>query len=108
MIVVSNTSPINNLAAIGQLDLLQQLYGKIVIPHAVYQELLNAGTTDPGVLAVQTLDWIEIRLVTHLELLQTLQTKLDAGEAEAIALAVELKANRLIIDQKTGIQAPSF
>jgi uncharacterized protein len=102
MIVVSNTSPINNLAAIGQLGLLQQLYGKIVIPRAVYQELLNAGTTDPGVLAVQTFDWIEIRLVTNLELLQTLQSNLDAGEAEAIALAVELKANRLIIDERRG------
>lgn len=36
MIVVSNTSPISNLAAIGRLDLLQQLYGKILIPPAVY------------------------------------------------------------------------
>ena len=47
MIVVSNTSPINNLAAIGQLSLLQQIYGQIVIPNAVYRELTNipvAGT----------------------------------------------------------------
>jgi predicted nucleic acid-binding protein len=43
MIVVSNTSPISNLAAIGQLDLLQQLYGTIIIPAAVYQELINSG-----------------------------------------------------------------
>ena len=43
MIVVSNTSPISNLAAIGQLDLLQQLYGTIIIPPAVYQELINSG-----------------------------------------------------------------
>ncbi len=56
MIVVSDTSPINNLAAIGQLGLLQQLYGNVIIPTAVYQELLNAGSTDPGTLAVQTLD----------------------------------------------------
>lgn len=53
-------------------------------------------------VAVQTLDWIEIRPVTNLELLRTLQTNLDAGEAEAITLAVELNANRLIIDERRG------
>ena len=60
MIVVSNTSPISNLAAIGQLELLQQLYGNIIIPPAVYQELINSGDTDPATLAVQTVDWIHI------------------------------------------------
>lgn len=102
MIIVSNTSPLNNLAAIGQLDLLQQLYNRVIIPNAVYRELLDAGTTDPAVLAVQSYDWIQIQPVTDRSLLQTLQTKLDAGEAEAIALAVELKADRLIIDERRG------
>jgi hypothetical protein len=37
--VVSNTSPITNLAAVGQLNLLQQLYGSIIIPQAVYDEM---------------------------------------------------------------------
>lgn len=102
MSVISNTSPISNLAAIGQLDLLQQLYGSIIIPVAVYQELLNAGTTHPGVLAVQILDWIEIQPVTNMEQLLTLQTHLDPGESEAIALALELNADRLIIDERRG------
>lgn len=39
MMVVSNTSPITNLAAVGQLDLLRQLYEKVLIPQAVYGEL---------------------------------------------------------------------
>lgn len=39
MPIVSNTSPITNLAAIGKLDLLEQLYGKIIIPSVVFQEL---------------------------------------------------------------------
>lgn len=102
MIVVSNTSPISNLAAIGQLGLLQQLYSNVIIPTAVYQELLNSGGTEPGILAVQTLDWIQTLAVTNLALLQTLQNNLDMGEAEAIALAVELNAGRLIIDERRG------
>ncbi|WP_238360520.1 DUF3368 domain-containing protein [Iningainema tapete] len=52
--------------------------------------------------AVQTLNWIETRRVTNLALLQSLQINLDLGEAEAIALAVELNAVRLIIDERRG------
>jgi len=43
MIVVSNTSPIINLASVGQLDLLQKLYGRIAIPKAVYHEVVFKG-----------------------------------------------------------------
>ncbi|MEH1778566.1 MAG: DUF3368 domain-containing protein [Nostoc sp.] len=102
MIVVSNTSPISNLAAIGQLALLQQLYGQVIIPSAVYQEILDSGATDPGTLAIKALNWIQTIPVTNLVLLQTLQINLDPGEAEAIALAVELNADRLIIDERRG------
>jgi predicted nucleic acid-binding protein len=102
MIVVSNTSPISNLAAIGQLDLLQQLYGTIIIPPAVYQELINSGDADPATLAVQTIDWIQTQPVSDRVLLETLQANLDPGEAEAIALAVEINADRLIIDERRG------
>jgi len=55
VIVVSDTSPITNLASVGHLELLQQLYGQIVIPPAVYRELTTAGETIPGYKEVQTL-----------------------------------------------------
>ena len=48
MIVVSNTSPITNLAAIGQLEMLQQLYAQVLIPQAVYGELTFGGVIQPG------------------------------------------------------------
>ena len=102
MIVVSNTSPLSNLAAIGRLELLQQLYGRILIPPAVYQEIIDSGETDPATLAIQTLDWIDCHSITNQSLLQKLQINLDPGEAEAITLAVELKAERLIIDERRG------
>lgn len=102
MIIVSNTSPISNLAAIGKLDLLQQLYTNIIIPIAVYKEIINSGETEPATLAIQNLDWIKTQSVTNKSLLQELQTILDLGEAEAITLAVELNADRLIIDERRG------
>ena len=90
MVVVSNTSPITNLAAIGQLNLLQQLYNEIIIPQAVYQELTCRGNAIPGAIEVQTLSWIDIQQVTN-PIAKTLQNRLHAGESEAIALAIELQ-----------------
>ncbi len=102
MIVVSDTSPVSNLAAIGKLDLLHQLYDNVVIPWDVYQEIVNAGATEPATLALKHLDWIQRRSVDNLELQRDLQANLDPGEAAAIALAVELKADRLIMDERRG------
>jgi predicted nucleic acid-binding protein len=102
MIIVSDTSPISNLAAIGQLELLQQLYGNVVIPTAVYQEILNSGDTDPAVLAIKSVNWIQTLNIKNTALFQTLQSNLDIGEAEAITLAVELNADRLIVDERRG------
>ncbi len=105
MIVVSNTSPINNLAAVEQLYLLKALYGSIIIPEAVYRELTGYGTALPGCREVQTYDWIETREATDLALLKSLKNKLHEGEAEAIALAIELNADWVLIDENRGRSA---
>ncbi|MBC6474044.1 MAG: DUF3368 domain-containing protein [Hormoscilla sp. GM102CHS1] len=102
MIVISDTSPINNLAAINRLDLLQQLYGTVFIPDAVYRELTEPSFPVAGSTEVQTLDWIETRAVTNRTLVNSLSDELDIGEAEAIALAVEIQAEQLLIDERRG------
>ena len=102
MIVISNTSPIVNLAAVGQLGLLQKLYEKVLIPQAVYRELTVAGAGQPGAMEVQTLVWIESGQVTDRVLVAALCTEIDEGEAEAIALAVEQKADLLLLDERRG------
>lgn len=63
MIVVSDTSPITNLAAIGQLDLLRQLYKTIIIPQAVYDEMVAVNKIVPGAVEVQSLSWIQTKTV---------------------------------------------
>jgi predicted nucleic acid-binding protein len=102
MIVVSDTSVISNLANVGQLGLLQRLYGKLVIPLAVYQELLQANREELTNLVIENLAWIEVRSIQNTALLNTIAPLLDRGEAEAIALTVEVRADRLIIDEKKG------
>lgn len=104
MIVVSDTSPLSSLAIVGQLSLLQQLYGKVIIPTAVASELANTEPEDSRVTAVLSSTWIETQSVTNRTLVEMLQNegKLDLGESEAIALSVELNVDELLIDERLG------
>ncbi|MBN1348281.1 DUF3368 domain-containing protein [candidate division KSB1 bacterium] len=102
MIIVSNTFPIINLAAIDQLNILQKLYDKITIPEAVYHEIVITGAGQPGSKNVPKLDWIATKKVSDSSLIKALQYELDDGEAEAIALAIELNSDLLLIDERIG------
>lgn len=97
MIVVSNTSPLNYLILIGLARILPDLYDSIIIPEAVFSELQSAGAP-PEVRAwsANLPGWIEVRQTqTALK-----ELKLGAGEREAIALAVELEADVLLVDDR--------
>lgn len=104
MIIVSDTSPLSNLALVDGLFLLKEIYQTVVIPQAVADELSNAEGEDPRITAVLSLDWVEIRQSTNSDLITELRDDylLDRGEAEAIALALELKADELLIDERLG------
>lgn len=105
MTTVSNTSPISNLAKVGRLDLLQQLYGVILIPGAVNEELLDKRAGEIVITAVQSAIWLEIDSVQNQQLVNQLRNRVNVGEAEAIVLALEVQANRLLIDERLGRQA---
>jgi predicted nucleic acid-binding protein len=104
VIVVSDTSPLSGLAIAGYLSLLQQLYGQVIIPVAVADELKRGGQDDPRITAALAPDWVEVRQPQDLTLVEALQANqnLDRGESEAIALALELKADELLIDERLG------
>lgn len=104
MIVISDTSAITNLAAIQHLQLLLQLYTQVTIPEAVYCELTDIDPLVPGTSEVQTASWLEVRQVANREIVARLRdtARLDPGESEAIALALELSADLLLIDERRG------
>lgn len=102
MIIVSDTSPINNLAAISHLYLLQQLYEIVIIPEAVYRELTDPNFPVAGAAEVKKFDWIKTFSVSDRTIIEALSNELDIGEAEAIALALELKADQVLIDERRG------
>lgn len=83
MIVVSDTSAITNLAAIHQLRLLPLLYQQVIIPSAVYRELVDINPPAPGTVEVQAASWIEVKSSTNHEIVQHLQSvvRLDPGRS---------------------------
>ncbi|MBI1801196.1 MAG: DUF3368 domain-containing protein [Chloroflexi bacterium] len=102
MTVVSNTSPIINLARISQLDLLRRIYSELLIPEAVWQEIVVHGAGQPGADETRQATWIHMRAVSNRALVQSLRQELDAGETEAIALALEVGAEALVMDERLG------
>jgi len=94
MIVVSDTSPITALLAVGEEELLLSLFGDVVIPEAVRDELIRGHGKIPF--------WLRVAQVTDLSEVLRFKQTVDAGEAEAIELAKELKADRLLIDERKG------
>jgi uncharacterized protein len=102
MIVVSDTSPLCNLALIDHLWLLKSIYQTVIIPTIVADEL--AAAKNPTIATIPQLDWIQSRSLTNRTIATQLQRDrgLDAGEANAIALALELQADDLLIDERLG------
>ncbi len=96
MIVVSDTSPILNLARIGNVDLLWRLYGEILVPTAVAEELAHNGVDPSSIRSLTVQEALDHATVS------LLQSELDAGESAAIALALEIRADLILADERRG------
>jgi uncharacterized protein len=84
MIVVSDTTSLSELSKVNKLNLLQAVFGRVIIPQQVYEELTTGN--HPAVLAVKSALWLEVRSINNSQLIEQLQleTDLDLGECSAI------------------------
>ena len=94
MIVVSDTSPLTALLTVGEASILTNLFREVVIPEAVRGELLRSHSPLPR--------WLRVAAVKDPTQAGRYAQIVDAGEAEAIELARELHADRLLIDERKG------
>jgi predicted nucleic acid-binding protein len=88
--VVSNSSPLIALARIRRLDLLPAIFESVLIPPAVAREIA------PSILVLPT--WLQIQAPNVLPPASLLRRRLGDGEWEALALAIEIKADWIILD----------
>jgi predicted nucleic acid-binding protein len=103
MIVVSDTSPLNYLALTGDLPLLPNLFGEVVIPPAVARELAHARAPAPTRAFIATPpQWLKIVEPVGATLAAMMATppKLGRGELEAICIAKDMKAALLLTDER--------
>lgn len=99
MIVVCDTSPITSLLQIDQLHLINLVFGQVIIPDKVFEELCEV----PGQQSIiENTSWIFIEKPHNERLVKILEANLDPGEAAAIVLALELKSDFLIMDERKG------
>jgi predicted nucleic acid-binding protein len=96
---------LTNLAAIGQFDLLRQLFARLHIAEGVSDELNAKGLRWPGSELVAAADWVDRHAVKNEPLVAALRRDLDRGEAESIALALELEADLVLMDEREGRHA---
>jgi len=97
MIVVSDTTPINYLVLIGEIDILPMLFGKVILPESVWKELNDMDSPDAVLDWVEDLPgWIDIQAAKSIDT----TINLDRGEQEAISLAKEINADLLLVDDR--------
>lgn len=101
MIVVADTSPLNYLVLIDEIELLPALFGHVLLPNAVFRELQHSKTPPKVRQWIAHLPpWLEVRCVTSIP--PPALMRLDLGEREAIQLALELNADIVLMDETEG------
>ena len=104
MIVVSDTTPLISLMKVSLLDILQQLFGEIIIPAAVFDELTANSKFSFEAEQIKSCGFIRVLSVGNTDAVHILQHTcgLDLGESEAIALADDTGADFLFMDEARG------
>lgn len=104
MIVISDTTPIISLLKASRLDLLRELYGKVLIPKAVYRELTENAAFAKEAKIIKDIDYLTVVAVENEKSVSVLRnvTGLDAGESEALIMYDEQKADLLLMDEHKG------
>ncbi|HTX75350.1 MAG TPA: hypothetical protein VMD29_04015 [Terracidiphilus sp.] len=104
MIVIADTSPLNYFLQLGLIPELEIIFGELVIPEAVHKELADsASPNEVRTWALRLPQWVRVHRARTAD--PTLPPNLGAGETEAINLALELNAARLLIDDLPGRRA---
>ena len=104
MIVIADTSPLNYIIQLGLIEELHTIYGDVIVPTAVREEMQHPRSPDAVRSWSATLpEWAELRRPRELD--RTLPPNLGSGEREAISLAIELHASMLLIDDLPGRMA---
>ena len=104
MLIVADARPLLSFARADRLDLLRDVVGTLIIPEAVYEEIVVRGVGKPGADAVRQAAWLTRETVIDRTFVDQLPSKLHLGEREALALARE-HGYGVLVDEREARQA---
>lgn len=90
-LVIADASPLIGLEQIGQIELIARLFGGVLVPPAVIQEIA---------VSVPRRDWLRVQSLSAPIPSTVRLARLDPGEEEAVALAIELRPTWLVLDER--------
>jgi len=96
-IAVADSGPLIGLARIGRLELLPRIFSEIIAPTEVWHEVTVKGRGLPGAYEISQVKWIKIKGPSA-QLVLPLSILVDAGEAQAIALAQTTPGCIILLD----------
>lgn len=103
-LVISDTGPVNYLILIGQIDLLHKLFESVILPEAVFHELVDPDAPHEVRMWIANLPkWIEVHKTAYFPTMSPVGG-IHEGEKAAIALALDLKADLLLMDDRKGVK----
>lgn len=100
MSAIVNATPLIALALVDRLDLLQKLFGEVIVPPRVYAEVTSRGRDRPGAQAIAQLEWLQIVPVKTAPVIEPLLLGLDPGEMDVLLLAREYRPDWAVIDER--------
>ena len=102
MRVVVNATPLIALALLDRLELLRQMFDEVLVPAAVYEEVVTKGAGRPGAAAVERADWLRVVSPEAAPTIEPMLLGLDAGEMDVLLLAREQRPDWVLIDERLG------
>ena len=100
--VVCNSSPLIHLSKAGRLNLLREFFQEILVPEEVLVESVENSCGAEDAKEIEKADWIHPIAIENMDLKMALKLTLDEGEAAAIVLALEQKADLVLMDDYDG------
>lgn len=100
MKVVVNATPLISLALLDRLSLLKQMFEEVVVPLAVYEEVVIHGAGKPGSEALASAEWLKVMSADASVSIEPILLGLDAGELEVLLLARQIKPDWVIVDER--------
>ncbi len=100
MKVVVNATPLIALSLVGQLSLLREMFDAVIVPVAVYEEVVLRGQGRPGAAELGQADWLQVMSPVRTVALEPMLLGLDAGELSVLLLAQEIEPDWVVIDER--------